>query len=238
MADHPLTWTTAAAALVVAAQLLAHPLVLLGLAAAVVVLTFAARGHRLLECALVVGVACWWIAMVTLLPGSPHETVLLTRPSWELGPGVAFGGPLTLEQLTSFAASACRATIAVLALCLPLRHVPGPQWHHVAARLLGGRASLVAPWCHLGDALRERPGEPMALARRLADDHAPSVRESVTARWLRFPLLVAVAVAPLFLRAVAPEAVPVPGIVLVAAVAVLACAWGSLPGREVGRARG
>lgn len=237
MADHPLTWTTAAAALVVAAQTITDPWLLTALAGAVALVTFLAPGRRLLELALVAGALGWWATLALALPGNPDDTVLVLRRSLELGPGVAFGGPLTVELLAQLATSCCRAVVGLLALCLPLRHVPGRRWHALATRLLGGRASLVAPWCHLGDALRTRTGHPLTTARRLADEYVTTAVEPTSMRWLRLPLLLTTLSVPVLAVAVAPAALPVPGVALAAVVVVGACAIGSLPGREVRRAR-
>ena len=105
----------------------------------------------------------WWLFTALLLPGPQGGYVLLTLPSWQAGPGVAFGGPLTLDELTGALTAGLRAYVVCVLFGIAWQTVPGHDWWRLARRVLGPFAGLVAPWCFLGDAAAA------ALPRRQAE---------------------------------------------------------------------
>ncbi|RRD45237.1 hypothetical protein [Tessaracoccus sp. OH4464_COT-324] len=108
--------------------------------------------------------ALWWTIATVALPTGAGPT-LLSIPRWEPGPGVHFGGDLTLGAATNGLTRALSATAILLVLGLAGQMVGARSWLALT-RLLGPLAPAAAPLACLGEACCEATAASSAARRR------------------------------------------------------------------------
>lgn len=98
-------------------------------------------------------VALFRICLALVLSGEQGGLVLLDRPSWQPAPGVSFGGPLTTDALIVGLTAGARVFAFIGLIGVGYQAVAASRWTALARSFLGRGATIVAPWCHLGESL-------------------------------------------------------------------------------------
>ena len=106
------------------------------------------------------GATAFWILLTLLVPRGTAADALLVLPSWSPGPGVTFGGPLSISSVANGLVGALQAAAVVLLFGLGGQLVSARGWLALSRSTLGVAAPALHPVACLGEvsveALNER----------------------------------------------------------------------------------
>lgn len=133
-----------------------NPLLLLVMAVALVATGFLAGGHRRPSLVTALGAALLatitWVVLTLLLPRGTAADALLILPVWTPGPGVTFGGPLSLGSVMTGLLGGLRAVVIILLFGLAGQLVSARGWLALSRSTLGAGAPALHPLATLGEA--------------------------------------------------------------------------------------
>lgn len=154
---HPLVWGWTVCVVIVAAAGTTNLIALAWLVACLISAGLLVSGPRRASFAVALGVslatALWWCAATLILP-TGSGPVLFALPQWQPGPGVAFGGQVTVGAASHGLARAMSAIAIILVLGLAGQLVGARSWLALT-RLTGPLAPALAPLACLGEACVE-----------------------------------------------------------------------------------
>lgn len=191
---HPVVWLWTVVAVVAVATQTTNLIGLVWLVVCLAATGLLAGGPRRASFTAALGVsfvtALWWWAATLLLPIGTGP-VLLHLPQWRPGPGVSFGGDITVGAAANGLTQALGAISILLVLGLAGQVVGARSWLSLA-RVLGPIGPAVAPLCCLGEACAEVTGSTRSARRRALGRRGTALPRFLTAvadlsRWCPAP---------------------------------------------------
>lgn len=166
---HPIVWLWTVLTVTAVALNTADLISLTILAVCLVATGLLAGGPRRASLTATLGLALasslWWVLATLALPSGGRQ-VIARLPQYSPGPGVIFGGNLTLEGVMTGLRHALCAVVVLLVLGVAGQVVSSRGWLSLARAVLGPAAPVIAPLCCLGEACSERMAGERADRRR------------------------------------------------------------------------